>query len=77
MSQNAGINEPTHHYILTLQARAGAGSPAVVTFNAAVTPPAGWTRQQFFRALYTELTAEYEHLQGASTVFFALEPNQL
>ena len=77
MSQNAVINEHTHHYILTLQAQDGPGSQHVVTFNAAVTPPAGWTRQQFYKALYTELTAKYEHLQGANTVFFALEPNQL
>lgn len=74
MPETAATPEPTHHYILTLQ---GADGRTVSTFHAAVTPPQGWTRQQFYKGLYAELTAKYEHLAGASTVFFALESNQL
>ena len=77
MSQNTSATAPTHHYILTLQSQARSGGQHVVTFDAAVTPPAGWTRQQFYKGLYTELTAKYEHLAGAQTLFFALESNQL
>jgi hypothetical protein len=68
--------QPTHHYVLTLQMQQRS-STAVATFTAAVTPPAGWTREQFYKGLYTELTTKYEHLAGANTLFFALEPNQL
>ncbi|MFE2710577.1 hypothetical protein ACFXKI_00950 [Streptomyces mirabilis] len=76
MPENA-TTEPTHHYILTLQAQGRSGSVDVVTFSAAVTPPAGWTRHQFYKGLYAELTAKYEHLVGANTLFFLLAPNQL
>ncbi|MFF1358771.1 hypothetical protein [Streptomyces sp. NPDC058297] len=66
----------THHYILTLQSQDRPGSYHVATFNAAVTPPAGWTRADFYKGLYNELTAAH-HMAGAFTLFFSLEPNQL
>lgn len=69
--------QPTHHYILTLQAQTHPGSLRIDTFNAAITPPQGWTRQQVYKAIYSELTTEHPHLAGSNTIFFALEPNQL
>jgi hypothetical protein len=69
--------EPTHHFILTLQNQVRAGSLRVVTFQNAITPPTGWTRQQVYKTLYGQLTEEHPELQGAQTLFFSLEPNQL
>ncbi|MEW2393046.1 hypothetical protein AB0933_32265 [Streptomyces venezuelae] len=69
-------SQHTHHYILTLQHQRQAGSVRLATFNAAVTLPAGMTRAEFYKGLYTEMTTHHD-LPGAQTLFFALEPNQL
>ncbi|MFF1544100.1 hypothetical protein [Streptomyces sp. NPDC058291] len=74
MPENSG--QPTHHYVLTLQVPNGRGLD-VVTFSAAVTPPQGWTRQQFYKSLYVELTSKYDYLKDANTLFWTLESNQL
>lgn len=72
----ASQEQHTHHYILTLQSQDRPGAIRVATFNAAITPPAGWTRAEIYKALYNELTA-VQQMSGAFTLFFSLEPNQI
>lgn len=66
----------THHYILTLQTQRQPGAVHLNTFNAAVTPPTGMTRADFYKTLYSQITTHHG-LTGANTLFFSLEPNQL
>lgn len=77
-STEAPKQEPTHHYVMTLQQQQTGGSLHLVTFNAAITPPPGWSRCDVYRQLYREFTTgQYAHLAGAQVLFFSLERDQL
>jgi hypothetical protein len=68
--------EHTHHWILTLQCQNRRGSLEVGTFDAAFTPPAGWTRSEIYKALVDQIIRDKD-MPGAQTLYFALEPNRL
>ena len=68
--------QPTHHFILTLQVSTPGGF-AISEFSNAVTPPEGWTRAEFFKGLRDQITGDHPDLRGASVLFFSLERNQL
>lgn len=77
-STEAPKPEPTHHYVMTMQNQQARGAIDIVTFNAPITPPEGWTRCDVFRQLYRGFTTgQYEHLAGAQVLFFSLERNEL
>lgn len=68
--------QPTHHFILTLQVP-GPGGFTIGQFANAVTPPEGWTRAEFYRGLLDQIVRDNPQYKGASTIFFSLESNQL
>ncbi|WP_335982455.1 hypothetical protein [Streptomyces sp. CA2R106] len=68
--------QPTHHFILTLQVPSPNGF-AVCEFSNAITPPAGWTRAQLFKGLRDQIKQDHPEYRGATTIFFSLERNQL
>ncbi|MEU3750980.1 MULTISPECIES: hypothetical protein [Streptomyces] len=63
----------SHMYVLTLQNRHG----ATCTFTGTHTPPEGWTRFDVHDQLRAESVRSYPSMEGATVLFFSLEPNTL
>ncbi|GGR04283.1 hypothetical protein [Kitasatospora griseola] len=77
MSQTAAQSEQgTHFYILTLQQQVGSAM-AFGTVSGTHTPPAGWTVNDFCRALRAQMERDRPELRGGVAVHFDVRPNQL
>lgn len=63
----------SHHWVLTLELPGRASMTQYGTY----TPPAGTTRYDAFQTLRHHVTADHPEMARATTIFFALEPNQL
>ncbi|WP_327300783.1 hypothetical protein [Streptomyces goshikiensis] len=63
----------SHFWVLTLELP----GRAAMTQSGAYTPPAGMTRNDVYLALRQHVTADHPEMARATTMFFALEPNQL
>lgn len=63
----------SHHWVLTLELPGRASMTQYGTY----TPPAGTTRYDAFQAIRQHVTADHPEMARATTMFFALEPNQL
>ncbi|MFE3992967.1 hypothetical protein ACFXPW_14985 [Streptomyces goshikiensis] len=63
----------SHFWVLTLELP----GRAALTQGGAYTPPAGMTRNEAYLALRQHVTADHPEMARATTMFFALEPNQL
>ncbi|MFF4430620.1 hypothetical protein ACFYZ4_15795 [Streptomyces sp. NPDC001513] len=78
-TQNAQTTTPTpaaqgsHFWVLTLELP----GRAAMTQSSTYTPPVGATRYDAYQAIRQHVTAGHPEMERATTMFFALEPNQL
>lgn len=63
----------SHFWVLTLELP----GRAAMTQNGTYTPPPGTTRYDAYQALRRYVAADHPEMARATTMFFALEPNQL
>ncbi|MFD3777964.1 hypothetical protein [Streptomyces sp. NPDC058612] len=70
---DAPAAQGSHHWVLTLELP-GRSS---MTQSGTYTPPAGTTRYDAFQTLRRYVAADHPEMARATTMFFALEPNQL
>ncbi|MGW4493791.1 hypothetical protein [Streptomyces sp. NPDC004376] len=66
----------SHHYLVTLQIPLGTGF-AVSTWEGTWTPPEGYTRHDFYKAVRDDIAQKDPQLTSASVLFFDVQPNQL
>uniref|UniRef100_UPI002F90E085 hypothetical protein n=1 Tax=Kitasatospora indigofera TaxID=67307 RepID=UPI002F90E085 len=83
MSQTAAAAQPqapaapgAYHFILTLQSSLGSGFQ-VFTTEGTHTPPADWTRADFYKAIRDSVVQQHPDLARANTIFFDLQPNRI
>ncbi|MFF3090669.1 hypothetical protein ACFVRB_37340 [Streptomyces nojiriensis] len=74
-TQNAqtSAGQGSHHWVLTLELP----GRAAMTQSGTYTPPAGTTRYDAYLVLRLHVTADHPEMARATTMFFALESNQL
>ncbi|MFD9368935.1 hypothetical protein ACFWA6_14720 [Streptomyces sp. NPDC060020] len=63
----------SHFWVLTLELP----GRAAMTQNGSYTPPVGATRYDAYQAIRQHVTASHPEMERATTMFFALEANQL
>lgn len=69
--------QDTHFYVMTLAKPIRAGVTADFTLSGSTTPPANWTRGDFFAWLYNDMIRQHAELSGASVMYFTVDRNQL
>lgn len=67
----------THHYVITLEKPIRPGVCANASFAGTITPRPDATRIDIYQELYQNSINRHPELDGASVLFFSLEPNQL
>ncbi|MFF2080605.1 hypothetical protein ACFVXG_38305 [Kitasatospora sp. NPDC058162] len=73
---HAAQAQGSYHFILTLQLSLGNGFQ-VFTTEGTHTPPADWSRQDFYKAIRDSIVQQHPELARANTLFFDVQPNRI
>ncbi|MFG2970812.1 hypothetical protein ACGFZS_46840 [Streptomyces sp. NPDC048288] len=73
----ADQQQGSHFYAMTVAKALRPGVSADYCISGTTTPPANWTRGDFFQWVYDGILRQHPELAGASVMYFTVDRNQL